>query len=464
MLGHKHPMMLVCFLACVKAGHAYVPVDNSLPTGRIRDIIGESGAPLVLAPQPMDELELGLPSWSMDELLRRSGEQSDSPLDPSSWVQPQDPYYVIFTSGSTGKPKGVQISRDALNRFTTWALSLRSAEGVTTGPDAEATYLNQAPFSFDLSVFDMAMALGSGATLYSVDKAQIAKPSELVDALRASGVTVWVSTPSFADLCLMNPEFTAEVLPGLELMLFCGETLTHDTASQLRARFPRATVVNTYGPTESTVAVTSVVVTDDVLDAHAVLPIGAAKPGTTIHIQDADGTDLSTGASGEIVIAGDTVSLGYFRRPDLTAKAFTTIDGQPAYRTGDAGSLDEDGQLHFGGRLDFQVKLHGYRIELEDIEANLRGLPSVGQAVVLPMHEGDDPGAQVTHLQAVVQLHERGDASNLGLMVALKKQLRELLPDYMVPKNFTFVDAIPLTANGKVDRAAVRATVTKTAR
>ena len=160
-----------------------------------------------------------------------------------------------------------------------------------------------------------------------------------------------------------------------------------------------------------------------------------------------------------IVIAGDTVSLGYYRQPELTATAFLLIDGpngrERAYRTGDSGRL-ADGWLFFSGRLDFQVKLHGYRIEIEDIEANLQRLPEVQRAVVMAVPRRDSPGT-VLHLKAAVQLRGPLPDNPLRTTLHLKAQLRELLPDYMVPKVFSYVTDIPLTANGKADRSKLMA-------
>lgn len=467
-LGHKHPWMLVCFLACVRAGHAYVPIDSSLPADRIRAIIDAAGARLLLAPEGLAALD-GLGSDDPHDpapLDVLTGEDIAALGDPATrpapdltvQVRDDEPFYVIFTSGSTGTPKGVQISRAAVNRFTAWITHLE--EQARPRPLAgQGTIVNQAPFSFDLSVMDLMISLATGTHLHSIDKDHIARPRELLAELRRTNATAWVSTPSFADLCLGFPEFDADLLPELRTFLFCGETLPHATARALRERFPGANVVNTYGPTESTVAVTEVTVTDAVLTAYPVLPVGRPKPGTEIHIVSPDGTRLPAGEKGEIVIAGDTVSLGYHARPDLTARAFGWVDGDTgrlwAYRTGDAGVIDDAGQLHFHGRLDFQVKLHGYRIEIEDIEAHLRALPEVLHAVVIPRYAED--GTTVTHLHAVVQPTTLPEGSTLKAVVALKAELKARLPDYMIPRTIAFVPSIPMTANGKADRAAAAA-------
>jgi D-alanine--poly(phosphoribitol) ligase subunit 1 len=460
-LGHKHPWMLVCFLACVRSGHAYVPIDTSLPPDRVRAILEAAGARVLLAPEGVDAPGDGAEGISLDILQGRDIDavgRSTKPLDPELAVRVDEPFYVIFTSGSTGTPKGVQISRSAVNRFTDWIVDVERAARPRSLV-GQGTIINQAPFSFDLSVMDLMIALATGTRLHSIDKEHIARPRDLLAELQRTGATSWVSTPSFADLCLGFPEFDSQLLPELRTFLFCGETLPHATAAALRQRFPGAGVVNTYGPTESTVAVTDVLVTDEVLAAYPVLPVGRPKPGTQIHIVSSDGSRVSAGEKGEIVIAGDTVSLGYHGRPDLTERAFGWVegDGGPlwAYRTGDAGVVDTDGHLHFHGRLDFQVKLHGYRIEIEDIEANLRALPGVLHAVVMPRYSSD--GTTVTSLHGVVQPAAMPEGSSLRATVALKNALKAHLPDYMIPKTIAFVPAIPLTPNGKADRAAVAA-------
>ena len=262
----------------------------------------------------------------------------------------------------------------------------------------------------------------------------------------------WVSTPSFADLCLAEPTFNASRLPRLEAFLFCGETLRCATAAKLLERFPQAKVINTYGPTESTVCVTQVEVTAAMAQGAA-LPLGRAKPGTHLAIQSPTGELLPEGEPGEIVILGDTVGAGYFRRPDLTQAAFfdTQWQGRPtrAYRTGDIGWLRQ-GMLYFGGRGDGQIKLHGYRIELGDIEENLLKLPGIRRAAVLPsLREGS-----VKSLVGFVEGQAEG--APLEASRRIKDQLRQQLPAYMVPKKIVFLDHLPVNANGKTDRKALQ--------
>ena len=249
-------------------------------------------------------------------------------------------------------------------------------------------------------------------------------------------------------------------MPKLKLFIFCGETLANATAARLAERFPAARIVNTYGPTESTVAVTQVEVTPAMAAAAEPLPVGAPRPGTRLRIVDAVGADCAPGVPGEVVIEGDTVAKGYFGRSDLTARSFSTAEWEDgarvrAYRTGDEGYLDASGRLHYRGRLDLQVKLNGFRIELGEIEERLRRLPGVdAAALTAPVRDG-----KVTHLVAhVVFTGERlPGETDFRLGLRLKEALRAALPHYMIPKKIVFLDALPVTGNGKVDRRALAA-------
>lgn len=421
--GHKEPEMLIAFLGAVKSGRPYVPIDISIPGQRVERIVQTAGAALTLTPARVAELPA---IQSPNRPIARS---------------PDHPFYILFTSGSTGEPKGVVITRANLEHFVAWML----AEQRFAAPGE--TFLNQAPFSFDLSVMDLYASLATGGTLFSITKDHVANLKALYEAFRVSGLTTWVSTPSFAQMCLIERTFAQPMLPGLRRFLFCGETLAPETASQLLDRFPEAEVWNTYGPTEATVATTSVRITREVLEKWSPLPVGAAMPGTRVVILDDEGGRVSDGERGEIVIAGPNVSPGYLGRADLTAKAFFDLDGTRAYRTGDWGR-ERGGQIFFEGRRDSQVKVNGYRIELGDLEANLRALPEIADAVVLPVEKH----GRIDALAAVVVLAVEKSGSDFAFTAQLKTRLGERLPAYMIPRKFLYVDAFPMTANGKADR------------
>jgi D-alanine--poly(phosphoribitol) ligase subunit 1 len=429
--GHKEPEMLVAFLASVKCGRAYVPMDTSIPEHRIAKIVAGSGAALVLTPERVSEILL-YPANTLPA--------------PPSRVQMDDPFYMLFTSGSTGEPKGVVITLRNLTAFTDWLLAEHKFE-----PQAEV-FLNQAPFSFDLSVMDLYGSLLIGGTLACVTKEELANLKLLYQRLAQFGLTTWVSTPSFAQMCLIEKSFRQEMLPSMRRFLFCGETLAPETASQLLERFTSAEVWNTYGPTEATVATTSVRVDAALLERFSPLPVGYQMPGTRVLAVDDAGLPVADSERGELLIAGPNVSPGYLNRPELTAKAFTQFEGQPAYRTGDWGRC-RDGLVFFEGRMDGQIKLHGYRIELGDMEANLRELPKVADVVVLPVEKG----GKVDSLAAFVVLSAPMDGSDFEKSARLKAMLGERIPTYMVPRKFLFLGAFPMTPNGKADRRALAA-------
>ncbi|HZQ07994.1 MAG TPA: D-alanine--poly(phosphoribitol) ligase subunit DltA [Anaerolineae bacterium] len=456
--GHKEPEMLIAFLGAVGAGHPYIPLDTAIPAARVERILETARASLVLTPEGIREslerenrerekremrtkTSKGAPDYSAGESRERKTVTKEA---ARRGLAGEEPFYIIFTSGSTGEPKGVVITLGCLESFVDWMMG---EQGFGEGE----VFLNQAPFSFDLSVMDLYCSLVSGGTLFSLTQGQVGSARRLFEALRGSNVTTWVSTPSFAQLCLAERTFDAGMLPKVRRFLFCGETLAPAVAGQLLERFPMARVWNTYGPTEATVATTSVEITREVLARYASLPVGYAKPDTEIVLFDENDEVVESG-SGEIVIAGPNVSVGYLHQPELTRRAFFSYGGKRAYRTGDAGFF-EDGLLFFQGRLDFQIKLHGYRIELGDVEANLCALAGVRDAVVLPILREGRPDA----LAAFVILEDGMGGSTFGVELRLRQQLAERVPAYMVPGKFYFLEVFPLTANGKADRRELAA-------
>jgi D-alanine--poly(phosphoribitol) ligase subunit 1 len=415
--------MLIAFLGAVKSGRPYVPIDLAIPEQRAQRIEQSSGAALVLTPDSVAEF-------------------TDEPQPaPARRVSGEDPFYILFTSGSTGEPKGVIITHNNLTAFVKWMMGEQPF--VMNGE----TFLNQAPFSFDLSVMDLYLSLYSGGTLFSVAKDDVANLKNLYAAFGRSNLTTWVSTPSFAQMCLIERSFGQPMIPTLRRFLFCGETLAPETASQLIDRFPEAEVWNTYGPTEATVATTSVRVDRAVIEKWSPLPVGREMPGTRVMILDENRQRVPEGERGEIVIAGPNVSPGYLGREDLTSRAFYPYEQTRAYRTGDWGR-EREGQIFFEGRMDSQVKVNGYRIELGDLEANLRALPAIADAVVLPVEKN----GRIDSLAAFVVLAGERTGSDFEISARLKTSLSERLPAYMAPRKFHFLDAFPMTANGKADR------------
>jgi D-alanine--poly(phosphoribitol) ligase subunit 1 len=427
-LGHREPEMLIAFLGAVKSGRPYVPIDTALPQQRIDKIISISRPALLLTAQET----VKLCEWAGKAVMQP--------------VRADDSFYIIFTSGSTGEPKGVVITLRCLEHFVGWMLAEQKFAEVNE------TFLNQAPFSFDLSVMDLYCSLATGGTLFSISRDLLANPKMLYRALAASNLTIWVSTPSFAQLCLAEETFREAMLPHLRRFLFCGEILPSRTAAHLLERFPRTEVWNTYGPTEATVATTSIRIDHTVLQNYPAVPVGRPMPGTEVLIVDQAGENLPPNEPGQIVIAGPNVSPGYLARPDLTAKAFSEYGGQRAYRTGDLGRF-RDELLFFEGRMDQQIKLNGYRVEIGDIEVNLRALPSVRDAIALPVMK--DGAAQ--SVAAFIILSSPPTRSEFETAHNLRTELGQRLPAYMLPRKFVFIQEFPLTPNGKADRAKLAA-------
>lgn len=469
--GHKEPALIASFLAAVRRGRGYVPADPVLPSTRILRMLDQAHPGAIISTQPLpaevlaavearglvhiqsnalaDRLTGGAQPWPRKA---RNGTKARPGQNPG-----ERPAYIMFTSGTTGDPKGVPVPYRALAHFASW---LQSGPGIRPGVE---TFLNQAPFNFDLSVMDLYGALLSGGTLFSITRDEVADPRRLFARLGGAPLTVWVSTPSFARFCLAEPRFDRTMLPALRCFLFCGETLSPATARELHARFPGADVWNTYGPTETTVAVTALRVTTEMTARDRPLPVGRPIPEVDVWIADPSDPErrLEAGASGEIVIAGPQVALGYLLAgaPNQTSdlgRFYTAVNGRLAYRTGDRGHFDpSSGLLFCDGRLDRQVKLHGYRLELEEIETYLRRIQGVGDGAVLTVNRNGQPDHLVAFVVPGVDGHDQLPADGLELTQLVRRALGKNLPFYALPRQVFLVSDPPLTPNGKLDRRAL---------
>ncbi|MBR2576643.1 MAG: D-alanine--poly(phosphoribitol) ligase subunit DltA [Firmicutes bacterium] len=438
--GHKSFMMPVCFLACVRSGHPYCPVDTGMTKTRIRDIAGIVGQLFILAPETEDTGIFGSGYEVLGQKECFQAAQEGPKILNCPERNGEESFYIIFTSGSTGKPKGVVITCDNLEHYLQWSSGL--AGGIAEG----SVFLDQAPFSFDLSVMDLYTGLYTGSTVIAVDKTLQQDSLAMMAFLTANHVEYWVSTPSFAEVCLAEPQFDEIRLKTIKAFLFCGETLPVKTAAMLKNRFPAAKVINTYGPTESTVCVTAVEITNEMIRRGGALPVGMPKPGTKILIQP---------DNQEVLILGDTVSPGYFRDLEKTEAAFFTgYEGVCGYRTGDTGHFDEEGLLYCDGRLDRQIKLHGYRIELDDVETNLLKIDGVSQAAVVPFVRKGKVGG----MNAFVVVDQCQIPQGFHGRKRIREELGKLLPSYMIPKRVIILDELPLTANDKIDRKRLERT------
>lgn len=436
--------MLATFVALTKAGHAYIPVDVHSAQSRVLDII-EIGQPsLIVAIEP---LEIEIDATKVISLADiQAAKKAKQTFELTCPVKGDDNYYIIFTSGTTGKPKGVQISHDNLLSFTNWMI-----EDEEFATPERPQMLAQPPYSFDLSVMYWAPTLALGGTLYALPKELVSDFKQLFATITNLPVGIWTSTPSFADLAMLSDDFCQEKMPRLTHFYFDGEELTVSTARKLMERFPDAIIVNAYGPTEATVALSAIRITKEMVEKGSRLPIGYPKPDSPTFILDEDLQPVATGESGEIIVTGPAVSKGYLNNPEKTKEAFFTYKGLPAYHTGDLGSLSEGNILQYGGRVDFQIKYGGYRIELEDVSQQLIQSPYIESAVAVPRYNAEH---KVQNLLAFVILkkgvREQFDR-DLEVTKAIKQSLKDKMMLYMMPSKFIYRDSLPLTPNGKTD-------------
>ncbi|WP_035144584.1 D-alanine--poly(phosphoribitol) ligase subunit DltA [Latilactobacillus sakei] len=441
--GGQQFEMVATFLGAVKAGHAYIPVEQHSDAERIQQIESVAKPAAVLSWAPASQINVEIPVFQA-ETLADVVVNGATEYDAQQSVQGDDNFYIIFTSGTTGLPKGVQISESNLLSFVDWA---NPAFGVADN----SRVLIQAPYSFDLSVMNLYPGLCSGATLVILEKEITDNFKTLFEVLPTLKVNEWVSTPSFVEICLLAPTFDSEHYPELREFVFCGEELTHQTAEKLLERFPSAKVFNTYGPTEATVAMTSIEITADILAQYDRLPIGYTKADTKTVVVDEQNNEVAPGQPGELLISGPSVSKGYLNNPEKTNAAFFEKDGQRFYHSGDLVVADDNQLIFYKGRTDFQVKMHGYRIELEEIDHHLGQLAQVKQACTVPRY---NKAHQVTQLITYVVPAE-GQVGDATLTKTLKAALAENTMAYMIPQRFVYPESLPLSVNGKVDRKAL---------
>ncbi len=432
--GKKQCFFPAAILGCAFAGVCYLPVESSTPLLRLQSLLSEAKPCAVWA---FDFFPCAAPC----PVLNAAEVQAGNEFPPEVNFPGNSVLYQLYTSGSTGVPKGVAITRDNLNCFARWMQSWCKP--------TPTVIINQASFSFDLSVADFYQAFSTGACLVALESEVQQNFLNLFSVLGQSGAQLMVCTPSFASMLLSDKSFERAWMEELSAIFFCGETLHTETVRALWKRFPGIRIINAYGPTECTVAVTAAEILPEHLEKDS-LPVGTVRPGTSVLIcsQSSIGghkkiLPLPDGTEGEIVIQGEGVSPGY---TNVKSAAFDVLDGAPAYFTGDRGFL-KNNLLYFCGRADRQVKLHGFRVELDDVEMNLLALPQIAQGAVVA--EKDDYGA-VKRLRAFAVLHPDADCS----AAAVRKKLSERLAAYMVPV-VMLIDKMPLNQNGKIDRDAL---------
>ena len=440
--------LAVGVLGILKAGGAYVPLDPAYPPDRVAFMLEDAGVSvLVTDGQTPDELSPDPRVVSVDT-RRALDERKDVDVNPTPRSTADDPAYVIYTSGSTGRPKGVVVSH-----YNVLRLFQATAAWFRFGPDETWTMFHSP--AFDFSVWEMWGALLHGGRLVIVPHWLSRAPEAFLELLERERVTVLNQTPS-AFWTLLQAEESRGVPSALSLRLviFGGESLDVRRLKPWIARHgdARPRLVNMYGITETTVHVTYRPITAADLVDTVGSPIGRPIPDLELCVLDPRGHPVPVGVPGELYVGGAGLSLGYLGRPQLTAERFVTLSHPELasgrfYRTGDLVRYRDNGDLEYLGRLDHQVKIRGYRIELGEIETVLRAHPGVREAAVRASEDTTGGGRLIAYVVA--------NHSAPPTVAELQAHLRRSLPDSMVPAAFVFLEALPITASGKLDRDAL---------
>lgn len=464
-LGHRHAETFAAILGALFRGDGYVPLNPLFPPDRTRAMLERSlvravvvdASGLAVLANVLDgldrELVLVVPHVDDASELRarfprhrfvdRAGLADDAPL-PATEALPEGIAYLLFTSGSTGVPKGVMVSHANARAF----LEVMAERYAITSEDR---FSHTFDLTFDLSVFDLFLAWERGACVCCPTQQQKAFPGKYVTGSR---LTVWFSVPSTAVLMSKLRMLKEGSYPGVRWALFCGEALPADVIESFARACPNAIAENLYGPTELTIACTLYrwdPKTSREDSIHGVVPIGEPYPGMEVLVADDAYRAVKEGAEGELLMTGPQLSLGYYRDEERTRAAFVVPPGETRtfYRTGDlVRRLRPGGPLVYLGRIDHQIKIQGYRVELGEVEVLLREASGSESAVAIGWPKSASGADGI-----VAFVLGEGDAETVRGAVCAR------LPPYMQPQRVIFVSSFPLNANGKIDRNALAATL-----
>ena len=436
---------IVAIIGTLKAGNAYIPLGSTWPTNRINSILS-GGAFKVIVIEKEDEtldtsgakvLGLHTDEWT-------SATTSDpSNIDTITRVAPTDLAYILYTSGSTGVPKGVCVSHSAAFYFPDWAKKEFNI-------DHNDRVASIAPFTFDLSTFDLFATLLSGASIYLVAEKHKLLPSRFSQFLQDQAITVMYAVPSTLSLLTLKGHLKDRDLSNMKTVLFAGEVFLPSAYLQFKACMPEhVQYYNLYGPTETNVC--TYYKMDESFQGDASIPIGLATPGTRLYLRAEDGGMDENAEEGELCVAGPTVMSGYWGDQNKNADCWVDVpddEDLKAYRTGDIVTKADNGNWMYKGRRDKMVKIFGYRVELGEIESGLLKYSSIEQAAVIKRSKKGNLGEElVAFVVSADSSREEGIDLN-----SVYKHCKQYLPHFMVPRKVYELEDLPINNSGKVDR------------
>ncbi|OMD47781.1 hypothetical protein BSK56_12765 [Paenibacillus borealis] len=435
--SRRSPETIMGLLAILKSGAAYVPLHPDYPEERIRFMIEDSGMRLMLS--DTDSRLSFMNSMNVDTLCYQDILVKEDPAPLDSFPSPHDGGHrlacIVYTSGSTGRPKGVMIEHRGIVRL------VKHTEFVNFS--TSDVILPTCPFEFDVSNFEIWGALLNGASLYLMAQDKLLMPQVLKETLLQQKISLmWMTTPLFNQLASVD----ASLFRSLRYLIIGGDTLSPTQINKVRQACPALVLVNGYGPSENSVLSTTFAIEREY---ETRIPIGRPVSNSTAYILDRDQQFLPVGAIGELCVGLEGVARGYLNNPELTEAKFIPDPLYPEYRmyrTGDLARWLPDGNIDFLGRADNQVKVRGYRIELQEIEHELSRLPGIEDCTVIIIQSSDREKELAAYFVA-------GDTLQAG---SLRKALLERLPSYAVPTRYMQLAALPLTINGKIDKKALR--------
>lgn len=423
--------MIIGILAVLKAGGAYVPIDPEYPAERIEYMLRDSGTDILL---------IGNKDKGKFTFLRNCIEVENEHIYTGTssnlgiLSRPENLAYIIYTSGSTGRPKGTMIEHKSVVNFI---CSMKDKMEFKPGQ----SILALTTISFDIFLLETLAPLAAGLKVVIADEQVQMDSKLLLNAIDENGIDIIQATPSRMHLLLQSTNNLA-ALKKLKVIMIGGEAFPLQLLKELKT-LTDAKIFNMYGPTETTVWSC----TGEQTDVERI-DIGKPISNTRIYIVDKDGNLKHTGITGELCIAGDGLARGYLNRAELTGEKFVPdpfVPGEKMYRTGDKARFLQDGRIEFAGRNDGQVKVRGYRIELEEIKSCLKSCPGVQEAVVIDKKNED----------GILYLAAYYTAASEISVTALREDLGRSIPDYMIPQTFMFMEKLPLTPNGKLDKNAL---------